>query len=253
MARPRIRILQTSDVHLAGTFNTPKSGAHLDNCLCSLEVLSSVTDEHGVDLVMIVGDLFDHARVREDLVGEVFRRLAKLPVPVVLLPGNHDVHDDTSPYGRFGDIVTDSGVHFLDSHHGSTVELFDGQLTIWARAMPEHSPAFRPLHGVPERPAEGWFVVAGHGHHVGDEVPGPLTRSSPITNDDVAATGADYVALGHWHVPSDVSSGGVIAHYSGSPLDMGRSGQVHLVDLDPTLGVVVSPLPVQAPDGGCRS
>jgi DNA repair exonuclease SbcCD nuclease subunit len=251
MSRTPVRLLHTSDIHLAGSYHTPKAGEHLDQCLCALDALAALVDEHRVDVVMVVGDLFDHARVHEPLVAEVFSRLDDLGAPVLLLPGNHDVHDTTSPYGRFDEVVAGSGVTFLDDHDGSTVVLLDGQLTVWGKAMPEHSPTFRPLHGVPERPGDGWFVVVGHGHHIGDEEPGPLTRSSPITAGDVAATAADYVALGHWHVPSDVSAGGVTAWYSGAPLDVGRTGEVKIIDLHPTEGVSVTSVAVVPPAEGC--
>ena len=62
-----------------------------------------------------------------------------------------------------------------------------------------------------------------------------VPRPSWLINDDeIAATGADYVALGHWNRAVKVSSGPVAAYYSGSPEYAGtvnvvrltRSGQV---------------------------
>jgi len=251
VSRRRLRVLHASDVHIGGTYHRPGHGDHGDLCLCPLLAVLGAVQECRPDVLVIAGDLFDHARLGPGEVGSTLDLLAGLSVPTVLIPGNHDVHDDTSPYGRHEDVVRRSGVRFLDTHDGDHVTLFDGDLHIWGRAMPEHTPAYRPLHGVPHRPSEGWFVVAGHGHHVGDEEPGPMSRSSPITSSDIAGTRADYVALGHWHVPTDVSAGGVTAWYCGSPLDINRTGHVMLVDLVPGHGATTTSLGVAAPEPGC--
>jgi len=91
----------------------------------------------------------------------------------------------------------------------------------------------------------GWYVVAGHGHLT---TPGD-GRSSPITVAEVSATGADYVALGHWHVTTDLGTRGatVPAWYSGAPLFGHGAGRMLLVALDdahPEGPVRVQPLPV---------
>lgn len=250
--RPALRLLHTADLHVAGGFTTPKScdGGHA--CLCSLLSIERLVDEHRPDGLLVVGDLFDHGRVPEPLVDEVFDVLARLDLPCVLLPGNHDVYDDTGLYRRHVAALERSGVHFLDADDGSTLELFDGGLTLWGRAMAEHSPSFRPLAGVAPRPDEGWYVVLGHGHYVGDVPPEREMRSSPITADDIAETKADYVALGHWHVPTDVSEAGVSAWYPGSPVQSWAAGVAILVTLDPDAGVAVESLPAIPPEVGCR-
>jgi hypothetical protein len=76
-------------------------------------------------------------------------------------------------------------------------------------------------------------------------------RSSPITDDDIAATGADYVALGHWHTLTDVSAGGVPAWYAGSPMMSWSDGVALLVDLVPGQGARVEAVPVVPPAAGC--
>ena len=55
-----------------------------------------------------------------------------------------------------------------------------------------------------------------HGHYV--PIPDRTVRLRPswlIGDDELAATGADYVALGHWNRAAKL--GGVAAYYSGSP------------------------------------
>ena len=64
-----------------------------------------------------------------------------------------------------------------------------------------------------------------------------------ISDDELAATGADYVALGHWNTPKRVGRRNEIcAHYSGSP-DL--AGTVNLVRLKADGSVVVKRHPVK--------
>jgi DNA repair exonuclease SbcCD nuclease subunit len=247
-----LRLLHTSDVHLAGGFSTPKTCDRRHECLCPILGVTELAREHRPDLLLVVGDLFDHGRVPEEMVQAAFDVLAKLDMPTVLISGNHDVHDATSLYRRHEPVVGGAGVTFIDELEGTTLRLFDGELVIWGRAMDDHHPGFRPLHGVPARPeGDNWYVVLGHGHYIGQEAPDASMRSSPITDDDIAATNADYVALGHWHTLTDVSAGGVPAWYAGSPMMSWSDGVALLVDLVPGQEAKVEAVPVVPPATGC--
>ncbi len=246
-----LRLLHTSDVHLGeGGFPRPERGRHLAHCLCPLEAIATAVAAHAPDAVVVAGDLFDHQRVEPALVHAALDHLIGLGVTCVLINGNHDLHDERSPYRHRAD--DGDGLIFLDRQAGSTIELFDGALHVWGRAMDDHHRGFRPLAEVPPRPADdAWWVVLGHGHfEPGDDV-GSI-RSSPVTPADIEATGADYVALGHWHVRTDVSTAGVTAWYSGAPHGVGATGRFNLVDLEPGRGAVVTPVVVRLPAEGCH-
>jgi len=243
VGRRPLRFLHTSDVHL-GSHGYHGAATHHRHCVCPLLAVDALAREHGVDGVLVMGDLFDHARVDETLVGKAFGVLDGFPGATVLIVGNHDVHDDSSLYRRHGHVVSGSETVFFDELHGTTTALFDGELVLWGKAMDEHSARYRPLHGVPGRPdADAWYVVLGHGLHIGDDSVDGAGRSSLITAADIAATGADYVALGHHHVLTDVSAGGVTAFYSGAPTGY-PGGQALVVDLHPDHGVRATPVPV---------
>ena len=245
-----LRLLHTSDVHIGGGFRTPEEGEHHDHCLCPLVVIEELVEAQKVDVMLVVGDLFDHQRVSDELVDEVLGRLGRLGVPCVVIAGNHDVHDERSVYGT--EVLDGSGVIFLDDDKGTTVELLEGDLTIWGKAMPVHDRDFRPVRDVPERPRDdSWWVVLGHGHLDPDEDNDAFGRSSPISPADIAATEADYVALGHWHVRTDASTEAVTAWYSGAPYGVAASQQMNVVDLHPETGVVVGSVPVVLPVSGC--
>lgn len=243
--RRHVRLLQTSDVHLGPRMREPDGLLHRDECVCPIHVLRHLADEHDVDVVLIVGDLFEHARVSHQLVEETFAELARLDADVVLLPGNHDVHDDTAVYRRQRTTVDASGIHFLDDPLGATVDVADGALRIWARAMEDHAPHYRPLENVAPHPGDRWFVAAAHGHFV-PTMDRERHRSSRFAIEDVDATGADYVALGHWHVTTDLAERGARtpAWYSGAPMFGHGARHMLLIDLVPGAGAQVRTIDV---------
>ena len=61
-----------------------------------------------------------------------------------------------------------------------------------------------------------------------------------ITTEEIAASGLDYLALGHWHSMQTGKAGGVSYAYAGAPeavaLDQDRAGKVLLVELDERAG-----------------
>jgi DNA repair exonuclease SbcCD nuclease subunit len=77
-----------------------------------------------------------------------------------------------------------------------------------------------------------------HGHYepAPDRSVGP--RPSWLIGDaEIAATGADYVALGHWNRAIRVGNGSVPAYYSGSPE---YAGTMNVVTMSEEKGVTVT-------------
>src|SRR5262249_17824686 len=67
-----------------------------------------------------------------------------------------------------------------------------------------------------------------------------------FSDEEIAATRADYLALGHWDRPMCVGNGVVPAFYSGSP---GLAGTVNLVRLTAGGEVVVTREPLACQEG----
>ncbi len=245
MTRRPVRVLHTSDVHLGTDLPGPQGLRHQPECMCPIDVIEHLVDEHAVDVVLIAGDLFDHGRVSDTLVLSTFAKLAALNAEVVLLPGNHDVHDDdTALYRRHRSVIDRAGVRFFDALSGDTHDVADDAMRIWARSMEDHSPNFAPLTGAPEHPGDRWFIVAGHGHFAPDQRDDH--RSSRITIEHIDDTGADYVALGHWHVTTDLGTRGTStpAWYCGAPLFGYGAGRMLLIDFEHEQSVHVQPIEI---------
>lgn len=221
------RLLHTADVHL-GVSGAGPDGFE-ERAFARAIDLAIKAD---VDGLLIAGDLFDHARVPDELLDWTARQLDRAGRPVVLLVGNHDTLHEASVHHRFRAPERCAQVMLLDDPDGSIVEVPGTDVVVWGRAMIEHEPGFRPLAGVPPKPQERWGVVAGHGLAVGD---GRVTHhSSPISESELAAIEWDYVALGHHHGHQVLREMPCPAVYPGatSSSRRGEAGVV-LVDFSP--------------------
>ena len=70
-----------------------------------------------------------------------------------------------------------------------------------------------------------------HGHYDPAADRSVRPRAAWLIDDaEIAATGADYLALGHWNRPVRVGNGAVPAYYSGSPEYAGTVNMVRLTD-----------------------
>ncbi len=183
-------------------------------------------------IVLLVGDVFDHNRQTPATMDRVLNLLGDAGRPVVFLPGNHDPLTPDSVYRRYG-LGDLPQVYVIGLTHAQAVEFPEHELEIWGHAHVDYDNMV-PLRS-PRPRSTRWQIVLAHGHYEADGVP-PLRPSWLISDAEIEATGADYVALGHWNRPAQVGNGRVPAYYSGSP-DL--AGTVNVVRLGAAEGVVV--------------
>jgi hypothetical protein len=87
-------------------------------------------------------------------------------------------------------------------------------------------------------------VALAHGHYEPPETRArPLRPSWVFGDEEIAATAADYLALGHWDRPAEVGNGTVPAFYSGSP-ELART--INLIRLDAAGAAIVTRAPLVA-------
>ena len=185
-------LLHTADVHLG--LNGATDGG-LEEQAFATAVDHAIDAD--VDAVLIVGDLFDHARVSDELLAWTAKELARVERPVVLLVGNHDALDDASVHHRFRVAERCPNVTLVAEPDGELVEVPGTDVVVWGRAMVRHERAYKPLAGVPEKPADRWGVVAAHGLVLREDK--PSHHASPMRPSELEAITWDYVALGHHH------------------------------------------------------
>jgi exonuclease SbcD len=243
-SRRSLRVLHTADVHLDGDVggSAEQQLAYRERGRAVLEriVDRALADE--VDLVLIAGDLFDHNRVPDTTIAFVRAQLDRLRQPVVILPGNHDALYTNAIYDRHDFSAGAPHVHVIRRLEGQTLDFPELEVSVWGRAMEEHVLTFQPLANIPSRDDRRWSIGMGHGFFYPERQ--RPERSSPIFADEIRDSGWDYLALGHHHVRTDVSQGGVAAHYPGAPMEGSSQGTILRVDFSTDDGVRVSSRPL---------
>ncbi|MGH7930520.1 MAG: metallophosphoesterase family protein [Candidatus Binatia bacterium] len=222
-ARGEIIIVHSSDLHLG----TDDSFSNADRLETLPKVLRAAAELHA-DVVLLAGDSFDNHRQPEQLLQRAAQILRDYARRVVILPGNHDPLTPDSVYRR-GGLANVPNVSILGLNVDETVTFSDLELGIWGKAHVDYTD-MSPLASPGER-AMRWHIAAAHGHYV-DEVrdPNRLIGSWLIHREELHATDADYVALGHWNQATKVGDDGKHAYYSGSPEYAGTVNVVRLRD-----------------------
>ena len=251
-SRP-LKLVHTSDVHLDGRHVAEDVDGFRNKAERAFAAVLTVAIEERADLVLIAGDLFDNNRVPDEDFDFVRDQLARLSCPVVVLPGNHDVHDHYSIWRRIEANDVGGHVHLLLDADGASLEFEELGVTAWGRAMAEHAPENEPLEGTPPRREGVWNIGLAHGLVVPER---EGIGSSQITHHEIRSSGFDYLALGHVHVWGDMSQGSVTACYPGSPVGSYASaagGHVAIASFSPGEGVRLARRKVDdAPDRSRR-
>lgn len=231
-----IVIVHSSDLHVDDGYTARAWGGDGN---APLAAVLNAAREIAADIVLLTGDIFEHNRLKTPILERTRAVLADASLPVVMLPGNHDPLMAGSVWER-GALGSVENVCVL-GEDSPTAAFPEHELEIWGRAHRDYND-INPFEGSPARSAR-WHIAAGHGHYAderpADGIPAP---SWLFTTEEIEATGADYVALGHWNRKVRVGTGDIPAWYSGSP---DHAATVNVVRLKASGGVEVSHAPVE--------
>ena len=190
-----LKILHTADLHLDSPFEALSANKAALRRAEQRELLSRLAElavKEKVQLVLLAGDLMDSDTSYYETGEELSRCLSGMGVPVFIAPGNHDYYTPKSPWARLklpGNVcvfrenairgvnlpdlgVRVSGAAFTEKRSGPLLKGFAAQKTPGVRNL-------LVLHG-----------------EVGAQPDSPY---NPITEEELAQSGFDYVALGHIH------------------------------------------------------
>jgi DNA repair protein SbcD/Mre11 len=255
-----LRLLHTADVHLGARHADlgDQAAAQRERQFAAFVASADLALAERVDLVLIAGDLFDsnvQPRRSVERVASQLRRLVEARIRTVLIPGTHDVFDRASIYRAYdlpamsgavgSDLVTVLDPDHVDVHLPTLDVMVHGRCFATKRAP--HSPLQGFTVGKDKRAT--WHVGV---LHAALAIPARTDADEVVvTTDEIAASGLDYLALGHWHSMLQGKAGGTVYAYSGAPeavaMDQDGAGKVLLITLDDRGGkkhVAVEPRPI---------
>jgi DNA repair exonuclease SbcCD nuclease subunit len=213
--------------------------------LDSGERVVAAATSHGVDFMLVAGDLFEDNGVERTLIQRTVDILARFQGPVFILPGNHD---PLVPGSVWEHPAWRSASNLFVLGAAQPVEIHGGFLypcpviekysrkdpTAWIQAVGEAQ-----IH-----------VGMAHGNMEG--LPGG-DPDLPIPRDAAKRRGLDYLALGHWHSTLTYSEADakISTAYCGTPETSGfgerDSGNALIVEITaPGLPPAVRSLPTGA-------
>lgn len=243
-----LRLIHTADVHLGARHDDlgDQAAAQRERQFAAFAATIDLAVAEKVDIVLIVGDLFDsnvQPRRSVERVAAELKRLAAGKIRTVIVPGTHDAYERSSIYRAYdlkalaGSTQDDDLVTVLTPDQPS-VHLPACDAIVHGPVFPTKKAPHSPLLGLDATaagaPAAAWRIGMVHGSIA---IPGKTDRDDVvITTDEIAATHLDYLALGHWHSTQQGKAGAVTYAYAGAPepvaLDQDRAGHALLVELD---------------------
>ncbi len=272
-----MKILHTSDLHLGRSLGSVSLHAHQE---AFVEWLLATIDTHGIELLVVAGDLYDRSIPPTESVAlwrRVLQAAAARGVAVVAIAGNHDGADRVAAH----DGLTDAARIYVRGGYeraGEVIrlEFADGPLDVVAvpfldpqAALPEWKAAFEErdearthasVLGAALDTARAALAEVGsvrslaivHAFVAGSSVSDSERQLTVGGTDRVGAElldGFSYVALGHLHTPQVIGDTATI-RYSGTPLPYSFSEtapkSVVIIDMAPdgSCSVVTEPVPV---------
>jgi DNA repair exonuclease SbcCD nuclease subunit len=228
-----IRILHAADLHLDSPFQglgREKAIQRRQEQRQLLERIGALARQRSVDMAVFAGDLFDSEDAFAETGKSIQRVLSGLEIPVFVAPGNHDWYGAHSPWAR---LKLGENVHVFTQPTMECVSLPELGVRVWGTAFTQrHRTA--PLAGF-EAAKEGdtLDIMAVHG-----EVGNPASVYGAISEQELARSGMDYVALGHVHSYSGLRQAGETFYaWPGCPegrgFDEPGDKGVLLVELEP--------------------
>jgi len=231
-----IIVVHSSDLHVDHDYTARLHGGDgTAGLACVLEAAGDL----GADVAILAGDTFDSHRLPQDLIERAAQVIADAALPVVILPGNHDPLVGDAVYRRDA-LAGVKNLYVLGTHPEDAVAFPEFSLEVWGRPHRDYDDMI-PFELVRARRTR-WLIAVAHGHY--EPMPDRSIGHRPswlIGDAEIAATGADYVALGHWNRAVRVGNGAVPAYYSGSPE---YSGAINVVRLSAMSGVTVTRAPL---------
>lgn len=207
-----VKILHAADFHLDSPFaalSQERARLRREESRHLPERLVEYANDHGAQLLLLSGDLFDGDESFSQTAQMLSEALGRFRGQVVIAPGNHDPYTSQSPYQS---VLWPENVHIFHENSLEKIEFPQYRCVVWGAAFTGND---SPEISMPEGFAEGEDVqlLVLHG-----DVAVPRSPYRPIRISSLETSGIDYAALGHVHTFDGVHSAGETAYaYAGCP------------------------------------
>ena len=189
-----LTFLHAADFHMDSAFGALSARQAAGRRRESRELgfrLSNYVNQHKIGLVLLAGDLFDSGSAFRETGEQLAEALGQMEAKVFIAPGNHDWVGPGSPWLTMN---WPENVHVFRERTLSAVDLPEWNLTIHGAAFtgPEQTESLLAGFTAPE---DGRIHIGLlHG-----EISPVKGRYNSLGREEVAASGLDYLALGHIH------------------------------------------------------
>lgn len=207
-----IKFLHAADFHLDAAFSAltgEQAALRRREQRALLEQVAALCRDR--DLVLLSGDLFDGAHVYRDTLDALKRLFAEIDCDIFISPGNHDPLRPGSPY-----LTEDWGenVHIFTEETPRCIDLPRLGCKVYGAAFHGQTcPA--PLADFRVDDPDAVNIMVLHGDLQAD------SPYAPVTPEQIAASGIDYLALGHVHTARSARLRGTLAAYPGCLMGRG--------------------------------
>lgn len=188
-----IKLLHAADLHMDSPFDAlseHKAARRRSERRAMLSSIVELAEKEGVGLILLAGDILDSESARRETAEQLSSAFSATDIPVFISPGNHDYFSPVSPYHR---LRFPENVHIFKRREIECVALPDLNVRVWGAGFTENTcpPLLTGFEA--EKQDSTLDIMCIHG-----EV-GKNSDYNPITVDELARSGMDYVALGHIH------------------------------------------------------
>jgi len=203
-----IKLLHAADLHLDSGFESLPPETAAERRKEQREILfklSGIAESHGVDAVLLSGDIFNGIDAERETERDFCRTMGVLKCPVLISPGNHDPY---TAYSIWETVHLPENIFVFKNSNIECVVLPGVKARFWGAGF--QNTFCRPLlrdFSAPEKRTDMPDIMVIHG-----DVGAGESAYNSISREDLLKCGMDYVALGHIHTRSPLKKVGETAY-----------------------------------------
>ncbi len=205
------KIIHAADIHLDAPFSlldVQKAQVRKNELRGAFASLILFAKTEKADMVILSGDLFDSGFVTKETTALLISQFASFPeCRFIIAPGNHDYIGLRSPYKKE---LFPPNVYIFENEKITHFSFPEIGVTVYGYAFVAETHTDNPLKSLASLDRGRINILAAHADVGGH------SEYCPLSTEDIARSGFDYIALGHVHKGGDIKvAGNTYYAYSG--------------------------------------